>query len=82
MTLIFLSYFLGKSQHFPFSMLSAKQGNNWYHFDNVSLVWRGSWLGIEPGPLKRVQYVASHGMLNEMCVHAGWALCRYTFKNL
>ena len=24
-----------KSQYFPFSMLSAKQGNYWYHFYNV-----------------------------------------------
>ena len=31
------------------SMLSAKQGNYWYHFI-TSLVWRGLWLGIEPGP--------------------------------
>ena len=29
-------------------MLSAKQGNYWYHFI-TSLVWRGPWLGIEPG---------------------------------
>jgi len=28
--------------------LSAKQGNYWYHFI-TSLVWRGPWLGIEPG---------------------------------
>ena len=33
---------------FPFLMFSAKQGNYWYHFI-TSLVWRGPWLGIEPG---------------------------------
>ena len=33
---------------FPFSMLSAKQGNYWYDFI-TSLEWRGPWLGIEPG---------------------------------
>ena len=33
--IIFLSYFLRKSQYFPFSMLSAKQGNYWHHFYNV-----------------------------------------------
>ena len=32
-------------------MLSAKQGNYWYHFFIVSLVGRGPWLGIKPGPL-------------------------------
>ena len=40
--------FMSKSQYFPFWMLSAKQGNHWYHF-GTSLVWRGPWLGIEPG---------------------------------
>ena len=29
------TYFFRKSQYFPFSMLSAKQGNYWYHFYNV-----------------------------------------------
>ena len=47
-TFIFLSYFLRKSQYFPFLMFSAKQGNYWYHFITY-LVWRGPWLGIEPG---------------------------------
>ena len=28
-------YFLRKSQYFPFSMLSDKQGHYWYHFYNV-----------------------------------------------
>ena len=32
---IFLSLFLRQSQYFPFSMLSAKQRNYWYHFYNV-----------------------------------------------
>ena len=41
----FLILILEKEPVFPFSMLSAKQGNYWYH----SLVWRGPWLGIEPG---------------------------------
>ena len=39
---------LEKEPVLPFSMLSAKQGNYWYHFI-TSLVWRGPWLGIEPG---------------------------------
>ena len=39
---------LEKEPVFPFSMLSAKQGNYWYHFI-TSLVWRGPWLRIEPG---------------------------------
>ena len=34
-TFIFLSYFLRKSQYFPFWMFSAKQENYWYHFHNV-----------------------------------------------
>ena len=33
---------------FPFWMFSAKQGHYWYIFIR-SLVWRGPWLGIEPG---------------------------------
>ena len=33
---------------FSFWMFSAKQGHYWYHFI-TSLVWRGPWLGIEPG---------------------------------
>ena len=33
--IIFLSYFLRKSQYFPFSMFSTKQVNYWYHFYNV-----------------------------------------------
>ena len=41
----FLILILEKEPVFPFSMLSAKQGNYWYHF----LVWRCPWLGIEPG---------------------------------
>ena len=44
----FLILFFEKETVFPFSMLSAKQGNYWYHFI-TSLVWRGPWLGIEPG---------------------------------
>ena len=39
---------LQKEPLFPFLMLSAKQGTYWYHFI-TSLVWRGPWLGIEPG---------------------------------
>ena len=35
-----------KEPVFPFLMLSAKQGNYWYHFYNM--VWCGPWLGIEP----------------------------------
>ena len=44
----FLILILEKDPVFPFSMLSAKQGNYWYHFI-TSLVWRGPWLGIELG---------------------------------
>ena len=44
----FLILLLEKEPAFPFSMLSAKQGSYWYHFI-TSLVWRGPWLGIEPG---------------------------------
>jgi len=33
---------------FPFLMLTAKQGDYWYHV-LTSLVWHGSWLGIESG---------------------------------
>ena len=44
----FLILILEKEPVFPFSLLSAKQGNYWYHFI-TSLVWRGPWLGIEPG---------------------------------
>ena len=36
--IIFLSYFLRKSQYFPFECWVI-----------TSLVWRGPWLGIEPG---------------------------------
>ena len=41
-------FILQKEPVFPFIMFSAKQGNYWYHFI-TSLVWRGPWLGIEPG---------------------------------
>ena len=34
---------------FPFLMFSAKQGNYLVLFFITSLVWRGRWLGIEPG---------------------------------
>ena len=44
----FLILILEKEPVFPFSMLSAKQGNYWYHFI-TSLVWLGPWLGIEFG---------------------------------
>mgnify|MGYP006890239555 CR=1 FL=1 len=40
---------------FPFLMLSAKQGNYWYHFI-TSLVWRGPWLGIGPGTSRTRNY--------------------------
>ena len=33
--LFFLSWFLRKSQYFPFWIFSAKQGHYWYHFYNV-----------------------------------------------
>ena len=36
-----------RSSIFPL-VVSAKQGHFWYHFI-TSLVWRGLWLGIEPG---------------------------------
>ena len=44
----FLILILEKEPVFPLSMLSAKQGNYWYHFI-TSLVWLGPWLGIEFG---------------------------------
>ena len=34
-TFIFLSWFLRKSQFFPFWMFSAKQGHYWYYFYNI-----------------------------------------------
>ena len=49
--IIFLSYFLRKSQYFPFSMLSAKQGNYWYHFYNIFGMTRsltGDWTRDPP----------------------------------
>ena len=39
---------LEKEPVFPCLMFSAKHGNYWYHFI-TSLVWRGHWLGVEPG---------------------------------
>ena len=57
----FLILILEKEPVFPLSMLSAKQGNAkqgnyWYHFI-TALVWRGPWLGIEPGTSRtRSQY--------------------------
>ena len=36
---------LEKEPVFPFLMLSAKQGNYWYHFYNAVLDW-----GLDPGP--------------------------------
>ena len=55
-TFIFLSYFLRKSQYFPFWMFSAQQGHYWYPFI-TSLVWRGPCLWIEPGtPRTRSQH--------------------------
>ena len=44
----FVIFILQKEPEFPFSMFSAKQGNYWYHCI-TSLVWRGPWMGIEPG---------------------------------
>ena len=40
---------LQKEPIFPFLMLSAKQGNYSGTIFITSLVWRGPWLGIEPG---------------------------------
>ena len=37
-----------KSQYFPLLIFSAKRGHYWYPF-LTSLVWRGPWLGIDPG---------------------------------
>ena len=45
----FLILILEKEPVFPFSMLSAKQGNLTGTIFITSLVWRGPWLGIEPG---------------------------------
>ena len=42
-------FILQKELVFPFLMLSAKQGTTGTLFI-TSLVWRGPWLGIEPGP--------------------------------
>ena len=46
--IIFLSYFLRKSQYFPFqcSVLNKRTTGSIFI---TSLVWRGPWLGIEPG---------------------------------
>ena len=41
-------FILQKEPVVPFLMLSAKQGNYWYHFV-TSLVWRCPLSGIEPG---------------------------------
>ena len=46
-----------KEPVFHFLMLSAKQGNYWYHFYITSLVWRGPWLGIEPGTSRTQTYI-------------------------
>ena len=48
LSITFFPSLIIESQYFPFLMLSAKQGNYWYHFI-TSLVWRGPWLGIESG---------------------------------
>ena len=45
--IIFLSYFLRKSQYFPFQCWVLKKWTTGTIFIN-SLVWRGPWLGIEP----------------------------------
>ena len=40
---------LEKETVFPFSMFSAKQGNYVVAIFITSLLWRGPWVGIEPG---------------------------------
>ena len=45
----FLILILEKEPVFPFRMFSAKQGHYWYHFIS-SLVWRGHYWGLNPGP--------------------------------
>ena len=47
----FLILILAKEPVFPFSMLSAKQGNYWYHFYSVFGMMRslsGDWTGTSP----------------------------------
>ena len=46
--IIFLSFFLRKSQYFPFQCWVLNKGTTGIIFI-TSLVWRGPWLGIEPG---------------------------------
>ena len=46
---ILFYFFLRKSLYFPFLMLSAKQGNYWYHFYNVLYDAVLDW-GLNPGP--------------------------------
>ena len=54
--IIFLSYFLRKSQYFPFQCWVLNKGTTGTIFI-TSLVWRSPWLGIEPGTSRsRSQY--------------------------
>ena len=46
--IIFLSYFLRKSQYFPFQCWVPNKGTTGTIFI-TSLVWHGPWLGMEPG---------------------------------
>ena len=49
--IIFLSYFLRKSQYFPFQCWVQNKGTTGTIFIK-SLVWRSPWLGIEPGTFR------------------------------
>ena len=48
LSIIFLSLFLRKSQYLPFQCWVLNKGTTGTIFI-TSLVWRGPWLGIEPG---------------------------------
>ena len=51
MVVLRLFIFFEKELVFPFSMLSAKQGNYWYHFYNVfGMTWSFKFdCGLNPG---------------------------------
>ena len=70
-----------KEPVFPFSMLSAKQGNYWYHFI-TSLVWRCPWLGIEPGTSRTrsqrstTRLSRRRSISNENALHIKYITCK------
>ena len=72
--IIFLSHFLKKRRYFPFQCRVQNKGTTGTIFI-TSLLWRGPWLGIEPGDLPYSKPAHYHYAIEEAVDTLYWVYC-------